>query len=174
MTAQDIIFWALAGASVGSAVAVVTVRSIFRAAVMLAVSFLAVAGLFVLLNADFLAVVQVLIYVGAVSVLLAFASLLTGDAEGGNAANRLRLPALLGAVLLLAFLATVVLQTNWSLMENTLSAESVARVREVLSATPQWLAGLLLREWALPFEVASVLLLAAIVGALVLVRERQP
>ncbi|MBI2171986.1 MAG: NADH-quinone oxidoreductase subunit J [Chloroflexi bacterium] len=174
MTAQDILFWALAGASVGSAVAVVTMKSIFRAAVMLAFSFLAVAGLFVLLNADFLAVVQVLIYVGAVSVLLVFASLLTRDAETGNTANRLRLPALLGSALLLAFLATVVLQTNWSLMEDTLSAESLARVQEVLSATPQWLAGLLLSEWVLPFEVASVLLLAAIVGALVLVRERQP
>ena len=174
MTGQDIMFWLLAGGSVGAAVAVVTVRSIFRAAVLLTVCFTAIAGLFVLLNADFLAVVQVLIYVGAVSLLLAFAALLTCDAETGNVSNRLRVPALASAALFFLLLATVALQTNWVLLDDTLSPASLAKVREVLAATPQWLASLLLKEWVLPFEVASVLLLAAILGALVLVRERQP
>lgn len=173
MTAQDIIFWALAGLSVGAAIAVVTMKSIFRAAVVLAMCFLTVAGLFVLLNADFLAVVQVLIYVGAISVLMAFAALLTRDAETGNAANRLRVPAVLGAALTFVILAAAVLKTKWPMLEDTIAPASLARVKEVFATTPQWLAGLLLKEWALPFEVASVLLLAAIVGALVLVRERQ-
>ena len=61
MTVQDISFWVLAVASVGCALAVVTMKNIFRAAVMLAICLLTMAGLFVLLNADFLAVVQVLI-----------------------------------------------------------------------------------------------------------------
>ncbi|MBI4310385.1 MAG: NADH-quinone oxidoreductase subunit J [Chloroflexi bacterium] len=149
-------------------------KNIFRAAVLLATCFLSIAGLFALMHADFLAVVQVLIYVGAISVLLAFAALLTRDAESGNLSNRLWAPALVGAGLFLAFLVVVVLRTDWSLMELTLSAESLAKAREVLAATPMWLAGLLLNQWALPFEVASVLLLAAIIGALVLVRERHP
>ncbi len=174
MTAQDVMFWLLAGGSVGAAIAVVTVRSIFRAAILLAVCFMAIAGLFVLLNADFLAVVQVLIYVGAVSVLLAFASMLTRDAETGNAANSLRVPALLGAALFFVLLSSIALETDWVLMEGSLPAATLDRVHEVLSATPMWLAGLLLKEWVLPFEVASVLLLAALLGALVVVRERQP
>ncbi|MBI4202153.1 MAG: NADH-quinone oxidoreductase subunit J [Chloroflexi bacterium] len=174
MTAQDIVFWLLAGGSISAAVMVVTVKNIFRAAVLLATTFMTVAGLFVLLNADFLAVVQVLIYIGAISILLVFAALLTQEPEAGNASNRLRPPALLGAVAFMAFIAATIVRTNWSLMEETLSEDTLARVQEVLTHTPQWLAGLLLQEWVLPFEVASVLLLAAVIGALVLVRERHP
>lgn len=158
--------------SVLAAIAVIQLQDIFRAALMLVLTFLAVAGLFVLLNAEFLAVVQVLIYAGAISVLIIFAVLLTRDVETGNPSNRLRLPAFLGAGLVLAVLVFVIVQTNWSLLEDALSRESLAKVEEIFASTPQWLAGLLLREWVLPFEVASVLLLAAILGALVLVRER--
>ena len=174
MSIEDVIFWILAVASVVSALAMIHLHNIFRAAIMLVVTFLAVAGLFVLLNAEFLAVVQVLIYAGAVSILLIFAVLLTRDVEGGNPANRLRLPALLGAGLILSVLVTVVMQTDWQLIESNLAGETLARVREVFSTTPVWLASLLLKEWVLPFEIVSVLLLAVAVGALVIVRERQP
>ena len=171
---QEAFFWLLAITSVVGAMGVIRLQDIFRAALMLVVTFLSVAGLFVLLNAEFLAVVQVLIYAGAISVLIIFAVLLTREVETGNLSNRLRAPAFLGAGLVFAILAFVVIQTDWPLLEHTLSPESLARVEEVFATTPQWLASLLLREWALPFEVASVLLLAAILGALVLVRERQP
>ena len=166
-------FWLLAITSVIAAIAVIQLQDIFRAALMLVLAFLAVAGLFILLNAEFLAVVQVLIYAGAISVLIIFAVLLTRDVETGNLSNRLRLPAFLGASLLLAILVVVIGQTNWFLLEDSLSGESLAKVEDLFAATPQWLAGLLLREWVLPFEVVSVLLLAAILGALVLVREQQ-
>lgn len=171
---QEALFWVLAVTSVVAAVAVIWFQDIFRAALMLVVTFLAVAGLFVLLNAEFLAVVQVLIYAGAISILIIFAVFLTREVEKGNPSNQLRLPALLGSGLILAALVFVVVQTNWRLLEHTLTRESLDKVEEVFAETPQWLAGLLLREWALPFEVVSVLLLAAILGALVLVRERQP
>ena len=171
---QDLLFWLLAAVSIASAIAVIQFRDIFRAALMLVVTFAAVAGLFVLLNAEFLAVVQVLIYVGAIAVLVIFAVLLTQDVEVGNPSNRLVVPALIGVGLILTMLVFVMVSTEWSLMEDILSAESMAKVEQVLSNTPHWLAGLLLREWVLPFEVASVLLLAAILGALVIVREHQP
>ncbi|MFH1141729.1 MAG: NADH-quinone oxidoreductase subunit J [Chloroflexota bacterium] len=171
---QEAFFWLLAAVSVVSALAVIRLHDLFRAALMLVVTFFTVAGLLVLLNAEFLAVVQVLIYAGAISVLVIFAVLLTRDVEKGNAPNRLRPPALLGSGLLGAFLVFVALRKEWPLLEDVLSAESLARVEEVFATTPQWLAGLLLREWVLPFEVASVLLLAAILGAIVLVRERHP
>jgi len=171
---QEAIFWLLAATSVVAALAVIRLRDIFRAALMLVVVFLAVAGLFVLLSAEFLAVVQVLIYAGAVSILIIFAVFLTREVETGNPSNRLRLPALMGAGLILATLVFVALRTNWHLLEDSLSPESLDKVKEVFATTPEWLADLLLQEWVLPFEVASVLLLAAILGALVLVRERQP
>lgn len=172
--AQEALFWVLAVVSVAAAVAVIRFQDIFRAALMLVVAFLAVAGLFVLLNAEFLAVVQVLIYAGAISILIIFAVFLTREVERGNPSNRLRSPALLGAGLLLATLVFVVARTDWRLLEHTVTPESLDRVEEVFAATPQWLASLLLQEWVLPFEVVSVLLLAAILGAIVLVRERQP
>ena len=162
---QDLIFWVLAAVSIASALAVVQFRDIFRAALMLVVTFAAVAGLFVLMNAEFLAVVQVLIYAGAIAVLIIFAVLLTQDVEVGNPSNRLMVPAVIGVGLILTMLVFVVISTEWTLMEDVLSAESMAKVEQVLSTTPQWLAELLLRDWVLPFEVASVLLLAAILGA---------
>ena len=170
---QDLIFWALAAVSIASAIAVIQFRDIFRAALMLVVTFAAVAGLFVLLNAEFLAVVQVLIYAGAIAVLIIFAVLLTQDVEIGNPSNRLQVPALIGAGLIFTVLVFAVVSTEWSLTEEVLSGESLAKVEQVLANTPHWLAGLLLREWVLPFEVVSVLLLAAILGALVIVREHQ-
>ena len=175
MIFQDLLFWTLAIASVVAALAVIQLQDIFRAALLLVAHFLAVAGLFVLLNAEFLAVVQVLIYAGAISILIIFAVLLTREVERGNPSNRLRLPALTGCSLLLVSLGFVVVDTNWSLLQTGLAPapETLAKVEGIFANTPERLADLLLQQWVLPFEVASVLLLAAIVGALVLVRERR-
>ncbi len=171
---QEAFFWLLAVASVASAVAVIKLQDILRAALILVVTLLTVAGLLVLLSAEFLAVVQVLIYAGAISVLLISTVLLTRDVEKGNPPNRLCVPALLGSGLLLVLLAFVAVQTKWPLQQDALSGATIAKIESVFASTPQWLASLLLKEWGLPFEVASVLLLAAILGAIVLVRERHP
>ena len=170
---QDFLFWLLAALSVTASILVLRFQNLVRAALMLVVAFGAMAGLFVLLNAEFLAVVQVLVYVGAIAVLIIFGVLLTQDIEVGNPSNNLRLPALIGSGLVLAVLIFVIADTQWDLFEQTLSADSLAKVEQVLSSTPQWLAGLLLQEWVLAFEAVSLLLLAAIIGAIVLVRERQ-
>ena len=79
MLFQDVVFWVLSVVAVGAALGVVLVRDLFRAALLLALVFVAVAGFFVLLSAEFLATVQVLIYVGAISVLFIFAVMLTQD-----------------------------------------------------------------------------------------------
>ena len=170
---QDVLFWLLAAISVAASILVLRFQDLFRAALMLVVTFGAMAGLFVLLNAEFLAVVQVLVYIGAIAVLIIFGVLLTQDIAVGNLNNKLRLPALTGAGLVLVALVFVIVDTNWNLLEQTLSADSLAKVEQVLSSTPEWLAGLLLQEWVLAFEAVSLLLLAAIIGAIVLVRERQ-
>ncbi len=172
---QDVLFWLLAAISVAASILVLRFQDLFRAALMLVVTFGAMAGLFVLLNAEFLAVVQVLVYIGAIAVLIIFGVLLTQDIQVGNPSNslRLRLPALMGSGLVLVALVFVIADTQWDLLEQTLSADSLAKVEQVLSSTPEWLAGLLLQEWVLAFEAVSLLLLAAIIGAIVLVRERQ-
>ncbi len=164
----DIAFWIIAFVGIAAALAVVQMRDIFKAALSLILCFVAVAAFFVLLRAEFLAAVQVLIYVGAVSVLIIFAILMTRDVQQGNPSNRLRLPALALASLLLVAVVVVVVGTDWVLLREPASTE----VAEVFANSTSGIGRLLLRDFALPFEVASVLLLAAIIGALVLVRER--
>ena len=188
----DVAFWVIAASTIIAAIMVVQLRDLFRAAMFLIVSFLGVAAMFVLLRAEFLAVVQVLIYVGAISVLILFAILMTSDVERGNPYNRLRAPA--GILAVLFFLATsfVAVTTDWNLIDDAVGsdgsgqlvritgealdgeevAEVKAEIEETYSNTIPKVAELLLRDYVLAFEVASVLLLAAVVGSLVLVRER--
>jgi NADH-quinone oxidoreductase subunit J len=172
----DIAFWIIALSAIGSSMAVVQTRDLFRAALFLAAAFLSIAGLFVLLRAEFLAVVQVLIYVGAISVLIIFAVLTTRDVEHGNPSNMLRIPAALLAILLLVVASITMLNTDWNLLSNSEAASAAAAGVEGESGgdVPDLIptiAELLLQDYVLVFEVASVLLLATIVGALVLVRR---
>ena len=85
-------FWILASLAVISSAAVVLLRDLFRASLFLVLSFLSVAGIYIVLQADFLAVAQVLIYVGAISILLIFAIMLTRDTQRGNPSNKLSVP----------------------------------------------------------------------------------
>ena len=174
MIFQDLLFWVIAAAAVGASLLVIHLQDVFRAALLLVVSFLAVAGIFVLLNAEFLAVVQVLIYAGAISILIIFAIMLTQDVQQGNRPNRLQPVALTVGSLLLAALVFTIARTDWLLLANArvVVAEGSPTVEAVLSDSTGFLGDLLLQDFVLPFEVASVLLLAAIIGALALVRER--
>ena len=173
----DIVFWVLAVSSIVAAFAVVHMRNLFRAALFLIVSFLAVAGMFVLLRAEFIAAVQVLIYVGAISVLIIFAILMTGEVETGSPAHSLRIPVAILSALFGILAVFVTVQTDWIILDDVLqsgqlSASATSRIGEVFSNTIPWIARLLVQDFVLAFEVASVVLLAAIIGALALIRER--
>ena len=170
----DIAFWVIAVSTIIAAVAVVQIRDVFRAALFLVVAFLGVAGMFVLMRAEFLAVVQVLIYVGAISVLLIFAIVTTRDVEQGSPANRLWVPAGVLGALFLAGVIFVVVATEWQLIDEAadLDEATVESASDVFANTIPTLASLLLRDFVLAFEAVSVLLLAVIVGALALMRER--
>jgi NADH-quinone oxidoreductase subunit J len=169
----DIVFWTIAVSTIVAALAVVHLRDVFRAALFLIVTFMGVAGMFVLMRAEFLAVIQVLIYVGAISVLIIFAILMTRDVEEGSPSNTLRIPAAVVSVLFAAAAIFVAVSTDWQLLEAAeLGAEASAKTAEVFSNTVPWIARLLIRDFVLAFEIAGVLLLAAIIGALALVRER--
>ncbi len=173
----DVVFWVIAASSILCAIVVVQSKDLFRSAMFLIVSFLSVAGLFVLLRAEFLAAVQVLIYVGAIAVLLLFAILMTRDVESGNPSNRQIVPVGILAALFGTVAIFVVIFTEWTILDAALldadqiTPELSHGVVTVFSNTVPQLAKLLIRDFVLAFELASVLLLAAIIGALALVRE---
>lgn len=158
-------FWILSAVTVGGALAVFLSRNLIHAIVFLVLAFLGVAGLFLTLSADFVAVAQVLIYAGAVSILMVFAVMLTPLAARDNANSLYVVP---GVLLGAAFAAGVVFvavdaRSSW----NVVADLGVDRFPTTVGV----IGDLLLGRYLLAFEVASVLLLAALVGAIVLVQE---
>lgn len=190
---QDVVFWVLAVVAIGAAVGVVVIRDLFRSALLLALVFVAVAGFFVMMSAEFLAVVQVLIYVGAISILFIFAVMLTSDVRRGNLPNRLQIPAVVLPALLLAAMVVTAVSTEWRLIpdsqqeraglvqtqsvnilsNNALEQAGISSPEEMEQIQQSGIADLLISDFVLPFELASVLLLAALIGALALARGRE-
>lgn len=153
-------FWALAGITIGSALLVIVSRDQIHALFFLVLSFLGVAGLYLTLSAEFIAVVQILIYVGAIAVLMLFAIMLTPRAARDNAETALRYPAVILMGLVIAATTFVALETDWA----TVQAGPVPESARILGES-------LINEFVLPFEIAAVLLTAALVGAVALARE---
>ena len=156
-----IAFWALSAVTLGAAGGVIVSRSLMRAVLMLILAFIGVGGLFALLSAEFIAMAQVIIYVGAVAVLMLFAILLTPQADRDNGETRMVAPALLLCIALATIFIFVITDTNWS----DVTADPGLTARDLGDA--------LLTTWVLPFEIASVLLTAAMVGAIMLARTEQ-
>ena len=161
--AVDIGFWVLAVIGIAAALTVVLLRDVFRAALALVLCFLMVAGIYITLSADFLAAVQVLVYIGGISVLIILAIMLTRELQRGSPTNKLVIPAFIVAVLFFGVVAFTVVNTPWA----------VSTALPLTPTTPA-LAGKLLGEggFILSVEIAASLLLAAILGAIVLVREK--
>ena len=164
---QPTLFVVLAAAAVLSALVAATAPRIFYAAVGLLGTLIAVAGLYALLGADFVAVTQVVVYVGGILILLVFAILLTGrvlDRVGLAPRASMLVPAIAAALVFLG-LALAITSTKWG--EATALADpqpTTAAIGRVL-LDPQ--------RYLVPFELASILLLAALVGAAYLVRRRR-
>ncbi len=158
-TGTVIAFWILAAMTVGAALGVAAVRNLIHSVGLLIVTFAGLAGLYITLSADFIAVVQVLIYIGAIVILIIFAIVLTPRAGRLNQEGFMLVPALVLAALVAGTMIFVALDTNWTISE-----------REGFEDTATAIGDLLLDKYALPFEIASVLLLSAILGAILLVR----
>ncbi len=159
-TGVDLVFALLALVAVASALMVVSTTQIVHAALWLVVSLGAVAGCYLVLTAEFVAWMQVLIYLGAVVVLLMFGMMLTrapiGPSDDLTGTNRL--VALFAAVALTAVLGVLVVDAFGSTMIDVSGEPSSASV----------MGEALFRHWVLPFEALSVLLLSALVGAIAL------
>ena len=169
----ELVFWTIALSTVVSAIAVVQIRDLFRASLFLIVTLLGVAGLFILLRAEFLAGVQLMIYVGAISVLIIFAILMTRDLEDGSTAHNFRIPVALVALILMGVSIYAISNTEWNIIgTETLNTDQMNQAADVFSNSIPTLAKLLLRDFVLAVEVVSVLLLSAVLGSLALVRGR--
>ena len=162
--AIQVAFWVLAAVIVGAALAVVLQRNIFRTALFLVLCFFTVAGIYVVLSADFLAGAQVLIYVGAIGVLIIFTIMLTRETQRGSPSGRLRLPALLVGLLFLATMVFVIVSTDWHVVAEIPTEPTTSAIAQALFSGEE--------GFVLAFEIAAALLLAAIIGAIVLVREK--
>jgi NADH-quinone oxidoreductase subunit J len=158
-TGVIIAFWVLAALTIVSALMVAVVRDLIHAVLFLILSFVGIAGLYVTLSADFVAVVQILIYAGAISVLLLFAIMLTPRSARDNAAVSYAAPIASVAISIFFVILFTVLRTDWP-KDADRGFESTAR--EIGTA--------LLDPYVLPFEIASVLLLVAMIGAITLVQ----
>lgn len=162
---DDLLFLALAGGLIGAALFVVLGRDIIRSGLWLILAFAFLAGIYVLLGAPLVAATEVLVYIGAIAVLILFAIMIT-QSKGGPAAlifHRQAWAGALAAVVLGGLLIVVIGATSWP------QSGGDPRATNTLE-----LAQRLFHDWVLPFEIVSVLLLAAVVGGVFLAKKDPP
>lgn len=158
-----VIFFILAVVAVVAGVGVIAQRSAVKSALFLLVNFCCLAGLYILLNAQFVAVVQVIVYAGAVVVLFLFVVMLLGMERAEETPDPRRYQWIVGLLLGVLLLSGII----WALMpetSDTITDLAVGNVREIGIA--------LLTRFSIPFELTSVILLVAIIGAVVLAKKR--
>ena len=158
---DDLLFMTLASVMLIAGLLVVTMRDIIRCALAMIVCFAALAGLYVIASAPFVAAAEVLVYIGAISVLVLFAIMLT---QTKAAPSRLVFqtqagPAAVAGILLAVVITLAVVSTNWP-VSDTLNPTDTRSVAEALFGS-----------FVLPFEVVSVLLLAAVIGGVFLAKK---
>ncbi len=164
MSLFDIVFYAFAIITIGSAIIVVSARNIVYSAFALLFTFFGVAGLYVLLNADFIAVTQVLIYVGGILVLIIFGIMLTTKVfDVPVRTETLHVgPAIVVTGAIMGTLVGVILKTKWFNVMNVQWENTTKKIGEKL-----------MTDFLLPFEVASVVLLVALLGAVMIARKEK-
>jgi len=162
---QSVSFVILSASTIATALGVVLLSNIVYSAFLLGAVFMSMAGIYLLLNADFVAAAQILIYVGAINVLILFAIMLVNKREDFSDLPRRWFRRIATAVVcggLFVLLGTMVIITPWSIQP----ASTV-----VVSDTIVAIGKHLFSDFLLPFELASVLLLMAMVGAIILARR---
>ncbi len=171
MVIQNIVFFLLAAVACAGAIGVVRTTNVVHAALHLVAVLAATAGLFLLIAAEFLAWVQVLIYIGAVTVLLLFGIMLTRAPMGKNddLDNDSRLPAYIVSLGMFALLTALITDAFTSSTKIVIggSEASATLANGQMSA----LSKTVLYDYIFPFEVVGVLLLAALIGAVVMARK---
>jgi len=188
----DIFFYLFAAAIVASAAVVCFSRNIVHAAFSLLFTFFGIAGIYVLLAADFLAISQVLIYVGGILVLIVFGVMLTNRVTNIDLRSALksRIPALVICLALLCLLGSFLVEGHWMKFDqmpwsrSPWNKDAIEQATHAVQGTPREildhqgsqgtamaLGTLLLTDYLLPFELVSVVLLVALIGAAMIARK---
>ena len=160
---DDALFALLAGTMLLAAIAVVTLRDIIRCGLAMMVCFGALAGIYVMAGAPLVAATQVLVYIGAISVLVLFAIMLT-QSKIGPTRLVFQTQAVAGAVVAIILAVVVLLAvgaTDWSAIAERAHTDTAELARRLFG------------DWVLPFEVVGVLLLAAVVGGVFLAKRER-
>lgn len=172
MGAEKVAFYILSALSLGGGLAILFSVKLMRAVIYLLVSLFGVAGLYILMNAEFLAALQVLIYIGGITVLLVFGLMLTGPGQFHNPVeNRLKaLSAGLSGLIATVVLLIIVHKTPWPV--SAAAQESLAEMSR--QGTTAAIGTLLLKDNVFAFEIASVLLLVVLIGVALFIRLARP
>ena len=159
----DALFRLFASVMIGSALLVVTMKDIIRCGLAMIVCFGSLAGIYAIIGAPLLAAAQVIVYIGAISVLILFAIMLTQtkDAPSRLVFQTQAVPAAIASIVIAVVLALAIGATDWG--------EAAKRVR----LTAEAMSSVLFNSFVLPFEIVSVLLLAAVIGGVYLAK-REP
>jgi len=160
---QQVIFILLGLITLGAALMVVLSRNLLHSALWLILTFFGIAGIFILLQAEFLAVAQILIYVGAISILIIFAIMLTRRVADPKRPRFNDQWGVVGgfAALLFVTLAAIVSRVAWPVAVGQVPADVI-----------QQMGADFVGSYVVPFEVASVLLVVAMIGAIIVAREK--
>lgn len=163
MSYEEGIFYVVAAVTVIGALGVVSARNIVHSALFLILALIAVAAIFILLAAEFLAVVQVLIYGGAVTILILFAMMLTRVRDMPAAMDGPQRPfAALAAAAFMGVSILAIVSTDWPGQTDKINVVSLNQIGSALFTT-----------WAVPFEIASLVLTVALLGAIILARGEE-
>lgn len=157
---SPLVFWMVSAVVVGSALAVVLSRNIVHSALFLVVTFVAVAGIYAILGVDYIAAVQILVYAGAIAIILVFGIMLTkrGDMKDSNLFSKYKYAGFLVSV---AFLAVTVYM---------IALSDLPAIAGEMGSTVRLVAIDMFGDFVIPFEGAAILLLVAMVGAVMLAR----
>ena len=189
-------FYVASAMAIASAVLVVVLKDLVRSVVALTVSFVSVAGIFFTLNAEFIGIVQILVYVGAIAILIAFAVMFIRDLSIAGALGRHAPVAAVVALVLFAGIVFVAYNTNWTGIDSVQDADARAALVDeyyesesgavssagtdagqrrsgVLIDSSGPIGSLLVRNFLLPFEALGLLMVAAVIGALMVIRVRR-
>ena len=157
------LFFLFAAVAVGTAINVIAQKHVLYSALSLIVLLVAMSGLFILLEADFLAVINIIVYAGAIMVLFVFVIMLLNLPEDEDGADRLRWLKFLGIPMGL-FLLFMVLATLWQTgIDSTTTTQ--------MPGTPEAIGRALFTDYLLPFEATSLLILIALMGAVVFAKK---
>ncbi len=163
---EPILFYLLAGCAIASGVLMILQRNPLMSAIYLIMNFFCIAGLYLLLRAQFLAVIQIVVYTGAIMVLVVFVIMLLNLGDEQRLTEKYDVKKIVGVVLVLGFvmeMAYIVFSTGTG---SGVSGEALT------IGTVEGLGDALFGKFLLPFELTSLLLLAAIVGAVILAKKK--